>query len=291
MSKKLLDSVYQGRNNWQIYLVVLLTIYVYWYYLGAYVVNASQSFLSPLLGLNSYVNFFIATSIPFISLFALLFFVVEGLHQRNFYSLINYQASIDIRRLLLGFGTWGIQLSAFEVCNLIINPSTYTYTLDSKQWLILLPFILILTPIQTSIEELLYRGYLMQGLSLIFKNRLGLIIITSILFAIPHFSNPEMQRGFVWAAMSYFIWGVFFATITLEDDRLELALGVHAANNIFTFLIVNTPDSVMPTPAILTITSAINPKEEFFYLLFQATIFYTIVFGSTTIKSNLRRLL
>jgi uncharacterized protein len=290
MSKKLLDSVYQGRNNWQIYLAVLLTIYVYWYYLGGYVINASQSFLSPLLGLNSYANFFISTSIPFVSLFALLFFVVEGLHQRKFHSLINYQASIDIRRLLLGFGVWGVQISAFEVCSLIVNPNNYTYTFDPKQWFLLLPFILILTPIQTSIEELLYRGYLMQGLSLIFKNRLGLILITSILFAITHLSNPEMQRGFIWGAMSYFAWGVFFATITLEDERLELALGVHAANNIFTFLIVNTPDSVMPTPAILTFASIIDAKEEFFYLLFQASIFYMIVFGSTTIKSNLRRL-
>jgi uncharacterized protein len=287
MSKKLLDSVYKGRNSWQIYLLVFLIIYIYWYYLSGYVVNISQLFLSPLFSENSYVNFFIATSIPFVSLFALLFFVVEALHHRKFYSLINYQSSIDIRRLFLGFGTWGVQLSVFELCNLIIHPSAYTYTFDPKQWFLLLPFVLILTPIQTSLEELLYRGYLMQGLNLIFKQRLGLILITSILFAIPHFGNPEMHRGFVWGAMGYFTWGVFLATISLEDDRLELALGIHAANNLFSFLIVNTTDSVLPTPAILTVSSAIDARESFFYSLLQMLVFYMLVFGSTDLKSKL----
>lgn len=287
MSKKLLDSVYKGRNSWQIYLLVLITIYVYWYYLGGYVVNASRSFLSPLLGENSYVNFFVSISIPFVSLFALLFFVVEGLHHRKFYSLINYQSSIDIRRLFLGFGTWGIQLSVFEVCSLVTHPSAYTYTFDSKQWFLLLPFILILTPIQTSIEELLYRGYLMQGLSLICKHRLILILITSILFTIPHLSNPEMQRGFIWSAMNYFAFGVFLTTIVLEDDRLELALGVHSANNLFTFLIINTTDSAIPTPAIFTVISTIDARESFFYSLLQMIVFYMLIFGSTNLKSKL----
>jgi uncharacterized protein len=287
MSKKLLDSVYQGKNSWQIYLLVLLTIYIYWYYLGGYVINACQSFLSPLLGRDSYLNFFISTSAPFVSLFALLFFVVEELHHRKFYSLINYQAAINIKRLLLGFGTWGIQLSVFEICSLIIHPSAYTYTFDPKQWFLLLPFILILTPIQTSIEELFYRGYLIQGLSLIFKHRLVLVLITSILFAIPHFNNPEMHRGFVWGAMSYFTWGVFLSTIVLEDDRLELALGIHAANNIFGFLIVNTTDSVLPTPAILTVASGIDTRESFFYSLLQMIVFYMLIFGSTNLKSKI----
>jgi uncharacterized protein len=287
MSKKLLDSVYQGRNSWKTYLLVLVTFYVYWYYLSGCVVNVSQSFLSPLLGENSYIIFFIATSIPFISLFALLFFVVEELHRRKFYSLINYQASIDINRLLLGFKTWGIQLLVFQVCSLIVSPTAYTYTFEPKQWFLLFPFILILTPIQTSVEELLYRGYLMQGLSLIIKHRLGLVLITSILFAIPHFSNPEMQRGFAWVAVDYFMWGVFMSTIVLEDDRLELALGIHAANNIFGFLIVNTTDSVIPTPAILTITSVIDARESFFYSLLQMTVFYMLIFGSTNLKSKL----
>lgn len=287
MTKKLLDSVCQGKNSWQTYLLVFITVCAYWYCLSGYVVDVSQSFLSSLLGGNSYVIFFIATSIPFVSLFALLFFVVEELHHRKFYSLINYQASIDVKRLLLGFRTWGIQLSLFQVCSMIVSPSAYTYTFDPKQWFLLFPFVLILTPIQTSLEELLYRGYLMQGLSLILKHRLGLILITSMLFAIPHFSNPEMQRGFIWIAMDYFTWGVFMSTIVLEDDRLELALGIHAANNIFGFLIVNTTDSVIPTPAILTITSAIDARESFFYSLLQMTVFYMLIFGSTKLKSKL----
>jgi uncharacterized protein len=287
MSRKFLDSVYQGKNSWQIYLVVLMTIEIYWYYLAGYVVTICQSLLSPLLEINSAANYFIAISIPFVSIFALLFAAVEGLHHRKFCSLIDRQASIDIKRLLFGFGVWGTQSLLCDICFLITSPNTYSYTFEPGKWFVLLPLVLILTPIQTSIEELLYRGYLMQGLSLVIKNRLGIILITSILFAIPHLSNPEMQRGFFWTAMTYFFWGVFFAALTLKDDRLELALGVHSANNIYSFLVVNTTDSAIPTPAIFTIASTIDSRESFLYLLLQSIVFYLIVFGSSSIKSNL----
>lgn len=110
------------------------------------------------------------------------------------------------------------------------------------------------------------------------------MLFTSLLFAVLHFGNPEMQRGFVWGALTYFIWGVFLAAITLKDNGLELALAVHAANNLFSFLIMNTQDSVLPTPALLIFGRSIDAKEGLISLLIHAGIFYAVFFGGIARK-------
>lgn len=278
MSKSFLDATYQGKNHWWLYLLVILAIELYWWLLSGYIAAICQVILS-LIFPDIYINYYIASSIPFVFLLAILVFAVKRLHCRKFYSLINADSSIKTKRLFMGFGVWGLQLFIFTLYDLLIHPQDYIYNFDPKQWFLLLPFVLILTPIQTSTEELLYRGYLMQGLRSIAKHPLVLILVTSLAFAVPHFGNPEMQRGVFWMGLTYFTWGVFLAAITLKDNGLELALGVHAVNNLFSFLIVNTPDSALPTPTLLTFGRDFDAKEGFFSLLIQAGIFYAVFFG------------
>jgi membrane protease YdiL (CAAX protease family) len=45
------------------------------------------------------------------------------------------------------------------------------------------------------------------------------------------------------------------AYVTLRDGRLELALGLHAANNLFAALFANYSVTVMPTPSIFTVNT------------------------------------
>jgi uncharacterized protein len=285
MHKNFLNAVYQGKNHWWRYFLTFLAVFYYWLNFSGYIVLICQSLLSFIISSQS-INLFISISFAFLPLLVILFLLVRKLHNRNFYSLINADASIDIKRLCLGFGVWGLQLSVFTLSDVWINPQNYLYKFELQQWLLLLPFALILTPIQTSTEEFLFRGYLMQGLSLITKHPLVLILVTSFLFAVPHLGNPEMQRGFVWGALTYFTWGVLLATITLKDNGLELALGVHAANNLFSVLIMNTKDSVLPTPAVLIFARAIDAKEGLISLLIHAVIFYAVFFGGLARNPN-----
>ncbi|BAY62871.1 abortive infection protein [Calothrix brevissima NIES-22] len=283
MNKRFLDAVHQGDNHWWHYCLAVFLIVYYWVNISGYIVLICQSLLSLIISSDSIV-FFISTSTAFIALLLILIFIVQRLHRRSFYSLISTDASIDKKRLLLGFGVWLIQLFIFTFSDISIHPQDYLYKFDPQQWFLLLPFALILTPIQTSAEEFLFRGYLMQGLSLITKHRLLLILITSFLFTIPHLGNPEMQRGFILGAMSYFVWGIFLAAITLKDNGLELALGVHAANNLFSFLIMRAQDSVIPNPTIFVFARAINAQEGLISLLINAGIFYAVFFGGIARK-------
>jgi hypothetical protein len=51
----------------------------------------------------------------------------------------------------------------------------------------------------------------------------------------------------------YFFIGGVMAYITLRDGGLELALGLHAANNLFSALVANYTVTVMPTPSLFTV--------------------------------------
>jgi hypothetical protein len=105
-----------------------------------------------------------------------------------------------------------------------------------------------------------------------------LAIASSLPFAIAHFGNPEMSRGAAWIALSYLLMGIFLVLITLKDERLELALGVHAANNLFVVLVVNTQDSVLPTPALIMQQTPTDPRFTILALLSEIAIFYGLLF-------------
>ena len=50
------------------------------------------------------------------------------------------------------------------------------------------------------------------------------------------------------------ILGCVTAYVTLRDGRLELALGLHAANNLLTVLLANYTVTALPSPSLFTVT-------------------------------------
>jgi uncharacterized protein len=300
VSKSFLDAARQGKNHWWRYLLVIGLVELYWGVLGGFVTLGIAIFFLTISGqitqfdlltspalLEQIADFwqtpsiavFITTTLPFLLLWIGIAIGIKRIHQRKFRTLISADTSIHLKRILAGFGVWSLIIVIPEIIFFLLDSSNYLWTFEPGNWLLFLPIALLLTPIQTSAEEFYFRGYLLQGLGLITRQPLILILVTSVLFAIPHFGNPEMQRGAVWVGLTYLTWGIFFATITLKDNRLELALGVHAANNIFSFLVVNTSDSVLPSPAILTLKDTGDPKLTLVFFLAQIAIFYYVFFG------------
>ena len=91
----------------------------------------------------------------------------------------------------------------------------------------------------------------MQGIGVVFKNKWLPLLVTSIVFGLMHIFNPEVEQlGYV--IMIYYIGtGLFLGIITLMDEGLELALGFHAANNLFTALLVTADWTAFQTHSIL----------------------------------------
>ncbi len=179
------------------------------------------------------------------------------LHGRELRSLITPQHQISYRRIWQGFWVF-FGLKVLEILSAIaLTPSEFTLNFQPGPFLSFLPFVVLLTPLQIATEELFFRGYLLQGVGYRF-GKWSAIFLPSVLFALMHLSNPEVtsQAGWVGVAslaMYYFMIAVFLAWLTVKENTLELALGVHAANNMATFLLVTSQNSVIPSPSIFSV--------------------------------------
>ena len=191
-----------------------------------------------------------------------VFLVNKFLHKMTITQLTTSRPKIDWKRFWVIFFAWGIISSGLVLIDYFVSPEHYVLNFDLNKFLILSVIAIALVPLQTSCEEYFFRGYLMQGIGVVAKNRWLPLIVTSVIFGMLHIANPEVdQLGY--GIMVYYIGtGLFLGIMTLMDEGLELALGFHAANNLFTALLVTADWTAFQTHSILKDTS--DPKRAGF---------------------------
>jgi membrane protease YdiL (CAAX protease family) len=133
----------------------------------------------------------------------------------------------------------------------LAHPEDFVNNFKLVPFVILVFVSLVFIPFQTSFEELLFRGYLMQGIGLLFKNAWVPLFLTSVGFGLLHAFNPEVEKLGPMILLYYIGTGFLFGVITLMDQGTELALGMHAANNIVAAMIVTVDWAVFQTDALL----------------------------------------
>ena len=180
-----------------------------------------------------------------------IFFVVKVLHSQPIKALTTSRKKIDWGRFFFAFGLVAIFAIATTLVDYYTNPQDYVINFQPKPFFIMLVIAVIMIPLQTSFEEYLFRGYLMQGIGTLFKNRWSPLIITSLVFGSLHFFNPEVTKlGNI--IMFYYIGtGFLLGIMTLMDDGMELALGFHAGNNLITAVLVTADWTAFQTNSIL----------------------------------------
>lgn len=187
---------------------------------------------------------------PFVLVAVLVLVLIRHLHNISIRAFITSRDKIDWKRI--GFAFTGIVLlnSLFFIISYYTNPSDFQWNFDPQAFAILFVIAIVLVPLQTSAEELFFRGYLMQGLGQVFKQRIFPLLITSLLFGFMHFGNPEIDKLGPLLMVSYVSMGFFFGIITLMDEGLELALGYHAGNNLLISLLVTSDWTAFQTNSL-----------------------------------------
>ena len=189
--------------------------------------------------------------LPFLGGLILLFITVKLIHKQSLISLTTSRKSIDWSRIWFSFFLWGIVSSVMIGLGYLIEPENFEINFKLVPFLILVVIAILLIPIQTSFEEYLFRGYLMQGIGVITKYRWIPLLITSLVFGLMHISNPEVDKLGPVVMIYYIGTGLFLGVLTLMDEGMELALGFHAANNLFTALLVTADWTAFQTHSVL----------------------------------------
>lgn len=190
--------------------------------------------------------------VTFVIMYFLFALLVKPLHGRTVRETINGRRKIRWDRIRMGIIVWGIIILADTAISLLLSsPTEYEFRFNVAALIPLLLIVLIVLPFQTSIEELLFRGYLAQGVARWTKSRWWALIIPSVLFALMHIANPEVKEYGFWLSMpQYLIMGLMLGLISILDDGIELALGIHFINNGLTALLVTHKASALQTDAL-----------------------------------------
>ncbi len=179
-----------------------------------------------------------------------LFLWVKYVHHQPIKALTTSRKKVDWSRFWFAFGIVAIFSIVLTLLDYFTNPQDYIFNFKPEPFFYLLLISVILIPIQTSFEEYFFRGYLMQGIGILVRNRWIPLILTSVIFGGLHYFNPEVTKLGDIIMIHYIGTGFMLGIITLMDEGLELALGFHAANNLITALLVTADWTAFQTHSI-----------------------------------------
>lgn len=342
-----IQQAYKGKNDWPHYIAVILLVIIGWQIIGVlplfFVATTHASNQDELirsmqnnftdLGIDNNLFLFVMILTFVFGLIALIL-GVKYIHKRSVTSLVTSRKRIDWKRFWTGFLIWGAMAGVVTIAGVYYAPEHYTWNFNPVPFFTLLIISLLMLPLQTSFEELLFRGYFMQGLGAAVRSKLfpiifitslliigvviysikfyqlsileGLVlvavlmlflglfiqldvfknfinsnfnlklmsvfqrfstplILTSVIFGLLHGANPEVEKlGYI-SMVFYIGTGLFYGIVTLMDEGTELALGLHAINNIVAAVLVTADWTALQTDALYIDSSEPSVGFEMFF--------------------------
>lgn len=263
-----IEEAFKAKNDWWRYLIGLVIVFIGWQLIGlipliavAFTKTTSlQDFMnaaeSSFMELDIDSNLFLVLIIfSFAMGLAGLWIVVKFIHEQKLRQLTTSRNTVDWNRILFSFFlVVGINLTLFTI-GFFTDSEALVPNFKAIPFFILLAIAVFLLPLQTSFEEYLFRGYLMQGLGVLTKNKWFPLLFTSVTFGLLHGLNPEVEKLGSIMMVFYIGTGLLLGIMTLMDDGMELALGFHAANNIVAAILITTDWSAFQTDALFIDTS------------------------------------
>jgi uncharacterized protein len=212
-----------------------------------------------------------------------IYFVVRYLHHQTMLSITTSRTKLDWNRIFFSFLLWGTFTFVSTFLFYWVSPENFVINFKPIPFAILVVIGTLLIPIQTSTEEYIFRGYLMQGFANLSKNKWFPLLMTSVIFGTMHIANPEVAKMGNIILVYYIGTGLFLGVITLMDEGIELALGFHAANNLVSALLVTSDWSAFQTNSFFKDVS--NPSASLDVLL-PVFIIFPILLKIFSVKYN-----
>lgn len=200
--------------------------------------------------------------IPSLIAFFGFLFVLKYIHKQSLRSVTTVRKEIDVKRIIFGFVFWGILSLLIFGSSLLLSPEDYQWNFELQPFLTMFIIASLLIPFQSALEEWIFRGYLMQGFATMTRSRLLSLLLTSIIFGSLHIFNPEIDK-LGYGLLAYYIGsGLFFGIIALMDEGIELAIGIHVANNLVTAILVTANWTAFQTASLYKDISTPNLIAE-----------------------------
>lgn len=273
-------QAYKGNNIWwRVLITTLITA-------GIFILNFIMFFLMSKEQMDETYKMMneipknlslIINLLPFVFLLGLLFILVHFLHKRSILSLTTSRNKVDYKRIFFSFGLIVFLTLAEFAISYNMDNSTIIWNFNPLKFTELFIISILLFPFQIGYEEYLFRGFLMQQIGIIVRNRWFPLLFTSVVFGVFHSANPEVAKMGYGVMFFYIGTGLLLGIMTLMDESLELALGFHLGNNLMAALLITSDFSAIQTDAVFKYSGIENTGDMLNEMLVSIAIVYPII--------------
>lgn len=248
------DSTYleyaaRGRNAWWRYVAGFVLAIVLAVVIGLAVMVPLQlaglmgDFSRHLMDPANPIPFYLSNGAIFLLLAVGFVLAARWLHGKRFTDLLGRWRWRDYG---LGLLIWTGVVSAISLIDYAIAPAGFRF-LGGAGLPAVLPAALVGLAVQTFAEELVFRGYLTQGVLLAVRRPLLAAVISGLVFGAMHIPNGWPH------ALSATVNGVAMALIAIRTGGIGFACGMHLANNLFAaVVVVSANDAFKGTPGLFS---------------------------------------
>ena len=233
MKGNFLENATLGTNKWWQYVLSILSAVSGIAVVNMFISQVLPSFKSLFPDNDFGKNFFTFSLVLLVFGVAVIAFLVTAskLHQRSKMSFISNQDKFNWKSYFIGFVAWGTLLFIGLVISDYQKIEVFRANFNAAHFLTLFLLGFVAIGIQSFFEEVLVRGYFLQGLHLRIKNIAMLIIINGVIFGLLHFGYG------LESFLSSWLFGMAFAIIVILQNRIEFVAGAHNANNLLLSLV------------------------------------------------------
>lgn len=268
-----------------------ILIVAYFIFTGNLDINAMLNYIDSYD--SNIILFFIETFITISFSMIFLYISLKFIHKRDFMSLVNFSKKYDEftgktiswvkrirwKQMLKGALIWLGFIVIMFIITFIMYPSGFYINFNIENFYLIIFLFILSIPIQVLFEELFFRGYLNQGLSLKIKKPIVVILISSLIFSLGHILNGGTDPiSMISNVAITFIMGMIFSVATLVTNGIEWAVGAHFVNNLFAILITSSEGSLGSFETIVQSTVLTDPLIDLFFSIIAFLIFAMILF-------------
>lgn len=187
---------------------------------------------------------FMAALFTFAGIWAGLWLAMRFVHGERLGALLGNSGHISRSGFVNGFLAVLVTSILTEVGIYAMNPGLAPGSISLSTWLLALLPIAFLGFVQTSSEELLFRGYLLRGIAYRFRSPLVWALLPTLVFTALHWNTAASLAMNIGVLVSIGTFAAMLVLLVYLTGNLGAAMGAHLGNNLTGFLLISHDSSL-----------------------------------------------
>ncbi|RWP36571.1 MAG: CPBP family intramembrane metalloprotease [Mesorhizobium sp.] len=172
-----------------------------------------------------------------------LWAAMRWVHREPLMALIGTSRRVSRSGFFRGLAAVLVTSLLSEILLYLLQPDIARGAIALSSWLLFLIPIAALTLLQTSSEEVLFRGYLLRGLANRFQNPFIWALLPGLLFTAMHWNPGSTTAINACVLASIAAFALLLTLVVYATGNLGAAFGAHLGNNLTGFLLISHQQS------------------------------------------------